>query len=66
MTLGLDPGWVGSVIRVDGAGPSTVEFDGFVGAGQLSRLGRYRLAWSDRDGPESVVVNLPSADPATR
>ncbi len=63
---GLDPAWVASVVAVDGIRPSAVEFDGFVGAGQLSQLGRHRLAWPDGEGPESVVVKLPSADPTTR
>jgi hypothetical protein len=50
-----------------GATVTRLEFEGYVGTGQMSRNGRFRLTWSDPDGrPPTVVVKLPSADPPTR
>lgn len=65
-TVGLDASWVADQLTADGRSPSSVEFAGFIGTGQMSRTARYALQWADGDGPGSVVVKMPSAEPGTR
>jgi hypothetical protein len=51
----------------NGATITELEFTGYVGTGQMSRNGRFRLSWSDPDGrPPTVVAKFPSADVPTR
>src|SRR4051812_43703392 len=50
-----------------GAAVSDVEFVGYIGAGQMSRNARFRLAWTVPEGrPATLVAKLPSADLPTR
>ena len=65
-TVGLDAGWVAAQLTADDRNPSSVEFAGFIGTGQMSRTARYSLEWADGDGPGSVVVKMPSSEPRTR
>jgi hypothetical protein len=67
----FDPGWLTAGLEAagvaQGATVTGLEFTGFIGTGQMSRNGRFRLTWSDPEGrPPTVVVKLPSADPPTR
>ena len=67
----FDPAWMTAGLEeagvARGATVTGLEFDGFIGTGQMSRNGRFRLDWSDPAGrPPTVVVKLPSADPPTR
>jgi len=50
-----------------GATITSLDFAGYVGTGQISRNGRFRLTWSDPVGrPATVIAKLPSADPSAR
>src|SRR5690242_15510793 len=50
-----------------GATVTALEWAGYVGTGQMSRNGRFRLTWSDPAGrPATVVAKFPSADRPTR
>ena len=50
-----------------GASITALEFDGFIGTGQMSRNARYRLTWDDPAGrPATVVGKFPSQDDGTR
>lgn len=64
--VGLDADWITANVVVDGATPVGAAFEGFIGTGQMSRNARWRLDWGDAGGPASVVVKIPSADPAVR
>ena len=69
--LALDAAWMTEALESGGvAGGATVtdvEFDGFIGTGQMSRNARYRLAWDRPDGrPATVVGKFPSADENTK
>lgn len=64
--VGLDPGWIAGALAVEGAPRPTVAVEGFIGTGQMSRNVRCSVTWPDGDGPSSVIVKVPSADPATR
>lgn len=66
MTVGLDPEWIAANATVDGYRAESAGFVGFIGTGQMSRNARFRLHWAECDGPESVVVKLPSSEAATR
>ncbi|MEZ5227943.1 MAG: hypothetical protein R2710_15100 [Acidimicrobiales bacterium] len=48
------------------AGDHAAEFAGFVGTGQMSRNARFALMWDDGEGPETVIVKLPSSEVNTR
>ncbi len=51
----------------DGATVTDVEFAGYIGTGQMSRNGRFRLTWDQPEGrPASVVGKFPSDDESTR
>ncbi len=65
-TIGLDPAWVRRVFTVDGHQPAGVEFGGFVGTGQMSRVARFSLTWAQGGGPSTVLVKLPSSVASTR
>jgi hypothetical protein len=67
----FDPGWMTAGLEAAGvargATVTGLEFEGFIGTGQMSRNGRFRLAWTEPAGrPSTVVVKLPSDDPPTR
>ncbi len=69
--LALDAAWMGEALEsagvADGATVTDLEFDGFIGTGQMSRNARYRLTWDDPDGrPATVVGKFPSSDANTR
>jgi hypothetical protein len=69
--LALDAPWMTEALEsagvAAGATVTDVEFDGFIGTGQMSRNARYRLTWDRPDGrPETVVGKFPSADPNTK
>ena len=50
-----------------GATVTDVEFDGFIGTGQMSRNARYGLTWDRPDGrPATVVGKFPSHDESTK
>ncbi len=50
-----------------GATITELEFDGFVGTGQMSRNARYRLTWDRPDGrPATVIGKFPSHDAEVR
>jgi hypothetical protein len=50
-----------------GATITTLQFAGYVGTGQISRNGRFRLTWSDPgDRPATVIAKLPSSDTVAR
>lgn len=65
---GLDPAWLAAQLAEPVGGPApTVAFDRFIGTGQMSRNARFTVSWADpADGPASVVVKVPSANPGTR
>jgi hypothetical protein len=69
--LALDAAWMTEALEsggiADGATVTDLEFDGFIGTGQMSRNARYRLTW-DRPGdrPTTVVGKFPSADENTK
>lgn len=66
--VGLNPEWVIEHLQIDGQHPSSVEPEGFVGTGQMSRNMRIRLTW-DTPGPnrpETVMVKVPSGEDGTR
>ena len=65
-TVGLDPSWVAEQLAASVGSPSSIEFVGFIGTGQMSRTARYSLSWHDDDGPATVVVKMPSSEPVTR
>jgi len=65
-TIGLDPEWIAAQVATNGRAPTSVEFMGFIGTGQMSRNARFSITWADNAGPESVVVKVPSSVPATR
>lgn len=65
-TIGLDPAWIATQVMTDGPAPTSVEFAGFIGTGQMSRNARFSITWADDSGPASVVVKVPSSEPATR
>lgn len=65
-SVGLDPDWIARALTVPDAAQPTVEVEGFIGTGQMSRNARCSVTWPDGDGPSSVIVKVPSADPATR
>jgi hypothetical protein len=67
----FDPAWMTAGLEeagvAGGASVTSLDFDGFIGTGQMSRNGRFRVGWSEPAGrPSTVVVKLPSADPPTR
>jgi hypothetical protein len=67
----FEPAWLTEALEqagvARGATITALEFDGYVGTGQMSRNGRFRLTWSEPEGrPASAIVKLPSADPPTR
>lgn len=64
--VGLDADWITANVEIDGVTPVAADFAGFIGTGQMSRNGRWSLDWGDHDGPASVVVKVPSADPTVR
>ncbi|MEM7342427.1 MAG: phosphotransferase [Actinomycetota bacterium] len=68
--IGLDPGWLAEALANDGVAPTGVRFDGFIGTGQMSRNARFSVEWPAEAGaparPATVVVKVPSAEPATR
>ncbi|MEZ5376906.1 MAG: phosphotransferase [Acidimicrobiales bacterium] len=66
MTVGLDPEWIAEHSAIDGRRPRRAEFAGFVGTGQMSRNARFALMWDDGEGPETVIVKLPSSEVNTR
>lgn len=66
VTIGLDPSWVAEQLAAGIGRPSSIEFVGFIGTGQMSRTARYSLSWHDSDGPATVVVKMPSSEPGTR
>ena len=68
--LALDAAWMGEALEAagvaDGATVTDLEFDGFIGTGQMSRNARYRLTWDDPDGrPATVVGKFPSTTTPT-
>lgn len=65
-TVGLDPGWIAANSAVAGRTPVGAEFVGFVGTGQMSRNARFALDWGGDEGPDSVVVKVPSSEANTR
>ncbi len=65
-TVGIDPMWIAASSVVDGRTPVGAEFVGFVGTGQMSRNARFTLDWSGDEGPDSIIVKIPSTDPVTR
>ncbi len=65
-TIGLDPAWIAGQLMAADRTPTSVEFAGFIGTGQMSRNARFAIAWEDDSGPKSVVVKVPSSVPATR
>jgi hypothetical protein len=67
----FDAPWMTAVLEeagvARGARVTALEFDGYVGTGQMSRNGRFRLEWSAPEGrPATVVAKFPSDDPPTR
>lgn len=64
-SVGLDPEWLTTAIEHDGQHPSSVDFVGFIGTGQMSRNARFSLSWDSVEGPGSVVVKVPSTEPGT-
>ena len=69
--LALDAPWMTEALEgagvARGATVTAVEFDGFIGTGQMSRNARYGLTWDDPTGrPATVVGKFPSHDEGTR
>jgi hypothetical protein len=66
----FDAAWLTAALEeagvARGATITELEWAGYVGTGQMSRNGRFRLAWSDPDRPATVVAKFPSADLPTR
>jgi hypothetical protein len=67
----LDAAWMTAGLAAAGvargATVTELEFAGYVGTGQMSRNGRFLLAWDDPNGrPVSVIGKFPSADESTR
>jgi aminoglycoside phosphotransferase (APT) family kinase protein len=65
-TVGLDPGWLAEALAGGAAERPEVQVEGSIGTGQMSRNVRCSVSWPHGAGPSSVVVKVPSADPATR
>ena len=69
--LALDGPWMTEALEAagvaQGATVTAVEFDGFIGTGQMSRNARYGLTWDRPDGrPATVVGKFPSHDESTK
>jgi hypothetical protein len=69
--LALDGPWMTEALEqagvARGATVTAVEFDGFVGTGQMSRNARYGLTWDRPEGrPATVIGKFPSHDEATK
>lgn len=67
----FDAEWVTDALEgagvARGATVTGLDFAGFVGTGQMSRNGRFRLEWSDPEGrPSTLVAKFPSGDPTVR
>lgn len=67
----IDASWLSAALEAAGvargAEVTELEFTGYVGTGQMSRNGRFRLTWSEPAGrPSTVVAKFPSDDPSTR
>jgi hypothetical protein len=67
----LDAHWMTRALKEAGVARgrtvTALEFEGYVGTGQMSRNGRFRLTWSDHvDRPATVVAKFPSDDPTVR
>lgn len=67
----VSAGWMTEAMREAGVAGSasvdSVEFEGFIGDGQMARNARYRLTWDDGEGrPASVVGKFPAEDETTR
>lgn len=65
-TVGLDPAWIRDALERDRNAPTEVTFEAFIGTGQMSRNARFLLQWPNGEGPNSVVVKVPSAEVPTR
>jgi hypothetical protein len=69
--LALDAPWFTEALEsagvARGATVIDVEFEGFIGTGQMSRNARYQLTWDQPGGlPATVVGKFPSHDEATK
>jgi hypothetical protein len=68
--LALDAPWMTEALAsagvARGAVVTDVEFDGFIGTGQMSRNARYKLTWDRPDRPATVIGKFPSHDLATK
>ena len=69
--LAIDGPWMTEALEAAGvargATVTDVEFDGFIGTGQMSRNARYGLTWDRPDGrPATVVGKFPSHDESTK
>ena len=67
----IDAEWMSQALEeagvADGATVTDIEFAGYIGTGQMSRNGRFRLTWDQPEGrPASVVGKFPSDDDNTR
>src|SRR4051812_6054965 len=67
----LDAPWMTQALEeagiARGATVTDLAFTGYVGTGQMSRNGRFRLTWDRPEGrPPSVIGKFPSDDPPTR
>lgn len=67
----FDEAWLTAALEeagvARGATITNLAFDGYVGTGQMSRNGRFRLTWSDDEHrPATVIAKFPSEDAPTR
>lgn len=67
----MDGPWMTRVLEqagvARGATVDTVEFDSFIGTGQMARSARLKLHWNDAEGrPASVVAKMTSDDATAR
>ena len=65
----IDRAWMADALAQSGVAGTTlvgIDFEGWIGTGQMARSGRIALRWDDPGGqPASVVVKVPSPDPDT-